>query len=135
MTADLATAALPAGSPFRSVRDARRFAGPLPFTFDYEPETHAIIAINALRTNWQPAPVAVDVRRVSFFDQAVFEGCTPVLAAAFHVKDVDYRWARGVRHALPDREDRSSSWRDSAGSADAAHTGEYRDAKPGGLIA
>jgi uncharacterized membrane protein YphA (DoxX/SURF4 family) len=135
VTADLATATLPAGSPFRSVRDARRFAGPLPFTFDYEPETHAIIAINALRTNWRPAPVAVDVRRVSFFDQAVFEGCTPVLAAAFHVKDVDYRWARGVRYALPHREDRSRSCRDSAESADAARTGEYRDAKPGGLIA
>src|SRR5262249_38923527 len=34
--------ALPAGSPFASIREARRFAGPLPFTFDYEPETHAI---------------------------------------------------------------------------------------------
>jgi uncharacterized protein YqjF (DUF2071 family)/uncharacterized membrane protein YphA (DoxX/SURF4 family) len=98
--ADLANAMLPAGSPFRSVRDARRFAGPLPYTFDYEQETHAIIAINARRTNWRPAPVAVDVRRISFFDQAVFDGCTPVLAAAFHVRDIDYRWARGVRYAL-----------------------------------
>jgi uncharacterized protein YqjF (DUF2071 family)/uncharacterized membrane protein YphA (DoxX/SURF4 family) len=103
-TADLANAALPAGSPFRSVRDARRFAGPLPFTFDYEQETHAIIAINARRTNWQPAPVGVDVRRISFFEQAVFDGCTPLLAAAFHVKDIDYRWERGVRHALGDKE-------------------------------
>ena len=100
VTADLAHATLPAGSPFHSVRDARRFAGPLPFTFDYERETHAIIAINARRTNWRPAPVAVDVRCISFFDQAVFDGCTPVLAAAFHVKDIDYRWERGVRYAL-----------------------------------
>ncbi len=104
VTADLATAALPAGSPFHSVRDARRFAGPLPFTFDYEQETHAIIAINARRTNWRPAPVAVDVRRISFFEQAAFDGCTPVLAAAFHVKDIDYRWERGVRHALSEKE-------------------------------
>jgi uncharacterized protein YqjF (DUF2071 family) len=100
VTADLANAALPAGSPFRSVRDARRFAGPLPFTFDYEQETHAIIAINARRTNWRPAPVAVDVRCISFFEQAAFDGCTPVLAAAFHVKDIDYRWERGVRYPL-----------------------------------
>jgi uncharacterized protein YqjF (DUF2071 family) len=100
VTAHLGNAALPPGSPFRSVRDARRFAGPLPFTFDYEQETHAIIAINARRTNWQPAPVAVDVRRISFFEQAAFDGCTPVLAAAFRVKDIDYRWERGVRYPL-----------------------------------
>jgi hypothetical protein len=30
----------------------------------------------------------------------VFDGCTPVLAAAFHVRDIDYRWGRGVRYAL-----------------------------------
>src|SRR4051812_2152037 len=37
--ADLATrpAPLPATSPFPDLQTARRFAGPLPFTFDYEP--------------------------------------------------------------------------------------------------
>jgi hypothetical protein len=44
-------AALPAGSPFSSVREARRFAGPLPFTFDYEEQTHSIVAVYATRTN------------------------------------------------------------------------------------
>jgi hypothetical protein len=100
ITADLTDATLPAGSPFATVREARRFAGPLPFTFDYEPESHAIVVIKATRTAWRPAPVAVDVRRLAFFDQPAFRGCTPVLAAAFHVKDIDYRWERGVRHAL-----------------------------------
>lgn len=100
VTADLTNATLPAGSPFPSLREARRFAGPLPFTFDYEQETHAIIAINARRTHWRPAPVTVAVRHISFFDQSVFAGCTPVLAAAFHVKSVDYRWERGVRYPL-----------------------------------
>jgi hypothetical protein len=82
------------------VREARRFAGPLPFTFDYERETHAIVAINATRTHWQPAPIEVDVRRIAFFDQPAFRSCTPVLAAAFYVKNVDYRWERGVRYRL-----------------------------------
>jgi uncharacterized membrane protein YphA (DoxX/SURF4 family) len=91
---------LPAGSPFASVRDASRFAGPLPFTFDYEAETDAIVAIQAARTNWRPEPIAVDVDRIAFFDQPPFRGCTPVLAAAFHVANVDYHWHRGVRHAL-----------------------------------
>ena len=102
--ADLSTASLPAGSPFQSVREARRFAGPLPFTFDYERETNAIIAIRATRANWQPDPVSVEVRRISFFDHPVFQGCTPVLAAAFYVHDIDYRWERGVRHPLGRKE-------------------------------
>ena len=98
--------ALPAGSPFPTLRDARRYAGPLPFTFDYESETGAIVAIQATRTTWLPSPVAVEVRRLAFFDQPIFHGCTPILAAAFHVKDIDYRWERGVRHAVaePPRE-------------------------------
>jgi hypothetical protein len=100
VSADLMNATLPAGSPFSTVREARRFAGPLPFTFDYERESNAIIAIRATRTAWRPALVAADVRRIAFFDQPIFDGCTPILAAAFHVKDIDYRWERGVRHAL-----------------------------------
>ena len=91
---------LPEGSPFASAREASRFAGPLPFTFDYEAETHAIVAIEAARTHWRPEPIRVDVARLTFFDRPPFRGCTPVLAAAFHVSDVDYHWHRGVRHAL-----------------------------------
>jgi len=96
---------LPPGSPFPSWRDARRFAGPLPYTFDYEAETHAIVVIRATRTNWRPEPLTADVRRVAFFDRPEFVGCTPILAAAFHVTGIDYRWERGVTHNLdaPDR--------------------------------
>jgi hypothetical protein len=91
---------LPAGSPFASVREARRFAGPLPFTFDYEAETHAIVTVEASRANWRPEAAAVDVRRIAFFDQPAFRGYTPRLAAAFHMSGIDYHWHRGVRHAL-----------------------------------
>ena len=100
VAADFAAAGLPEGSPFPSLREARPFAGPLPFTFDYEAETDSIIAIQARRANWKPEQVAVTVERISFFDQPAFRGCTPILAAAFHVSAVDYRWERGVRHAL-----------------------------------
>jgi uncharacterized protein YqjF (DUF2071 family) len=100
VTANLNDASLPPASPFQSLREARRFAGPLPFTFDYEEESGSIVAIQAARTTWLPAPVAVDVPRVAFFDQPRFRGCTPILAAAFHVTDIDYRWERGVRHPV-----------------------------------
>jgi len=102
VTAHLREPVLPEGSPFASVREARRFAGPLPYTFDYERETHSIIAVKATRTKWQPAPVSADVRRVRFFEQPAFASCRPALAAAFHVGHVEYRWERGVRYALPE---------------------------------
>jgi hypothetical protein len=91
---------LPEGSPFTSLRHARRFAGPLPFTFDYEADTRSIVAIEARRTNWTPTPVAVEAHRAAFFDQSAFRGCRPILAAAFHVGNVDYQWKRGVRYPL-----------------------------------
>ena len=100
VTADLSNPVLPPGSPFASLRQARRFAGPLPFTFDFEAETHAIVAIQATRAGWRPEGVSVSVEQLAFFDQAAFAGCTPVLAAAFHVADIDYRWERGVRYPI-----------------------------------
>jgi hypothetical protein len=100
ITAHLDRSSLPPASPFMSMAQARRFAGPLPFTFDYESKAHAILSIRASRANWTPRPISVDVRRVGFFDQPAFRGCTPRLAAAFHVANVDYRWERGVLHAL-----------------------------------
>jgi hypothetical protein len=98
VSADLTGETLPPGSPFSTVREARRFAGPMPFTFDCERETGALVTIRANRTNWTPTLVRVDAQRIAFFDALAFKGCTPILAAAFHVRNVDYRWERGVVH-------------------------------------
>lgn len=100
--ADLAStpAPLPPGSPFADARAARRFAGPLPYTFEYESQTRSIIVVKATRTHWDPVPVSVDVPRLTFFDHGPFAGSHPVLANAFHVADVDYGWESGHRRAL-----------------------------------
>jgi hypothetical protein len=90
-------APLPVGSPFATLKEARRFAGPLPYTFDYEEETQSIIGIQATRQKWNPQPVAVDVRRNTFLEREPFCGSTPILANAFHVRDVPYKWQRGRR--------------------------------------
>ena len=90
-------AALPAGSPFATIAEARRFAGPLPYTFDYEAETRSIIGIRAVRQEWNPQPVAVDVRRNSFLEREPFCRAEPVLANAFYVHDIPYRWQWGRR--------------------------------------
>lgn len=101
--ADLAgkPAPLPEGSPFPDLKAARKFAGPLPFTFDYEEETHSIVRIQGVRQRWNPEPVAVEVRQCTFFERAPFAGEQPILANAFHLQDVPYRWERGVTEPLP----------------------------------
>jgi hypothetical protein len=90
-------APLPADSPFATPAEARRFAGPLPYTFDYEEATHSIIGIRAMRPTWNPRPVAVDVLHNTFLEREPFCRSTPILANAFHVRDVPYQWQRGRR--------------------------------------
>lgn len=89
-------APLPPSSPFRSDRDARRFAGPLPWTFDYEPQTRSIVMIRGRRSAWKPRQVAVEVETCGFLDQAPLSAESR-LASAFHFADLDYCWDRGIR--------------------------------------
>lgn len=84
---------LPPGSPFQDLKEARRFAGPLPNTFGWEPETRSLIIVGSMRTNWDPIPVSVEVRKLDYLDR--FAPFRPCLANAFCVENVDYRWKRG----------------------------------------
>jgi hypothetical protein len=90
-------APLPLTSPFNTLAEARRFAGPLPYTFDYEEATRSIIGIRAMRQMWNPQSVEVEVRRNTFLDHEPFCQAAPLLANAFHVHDVPYQWQRGRR--------------------------------------
>ena len=93
-------APLPPGSPFADMKEARRFAGPMPFTFDYEKQTHSVIRIQGRRENWNPQPIAVDVETLSFFEQPQFRGATPRLANAFYIENIPYLWEKGIRAPL-----------------------------------
>ena len=86
----------PAGSPFPDLHVARRFAGPLPFTFDYEPESHRMVIVEGVREHWNPVPVHVEVARCTFVQRPPFESSATRLANAFFLETVDYRWKRGV---------------------------------------
>jgi hypothetical protein len=91
------TEALPNGSPFPDLRTARRFAGPMPFTFSYEPQTRCLLAVEGVRQHWVPRAVHVDVGKLAFFEGGAFgDGRLPVLANAFCVENVDYQWKPGV---------------------------------------
>jgi len=87
----------PAGSVFPDLRTARRFAGPMPFTFDYEAETHSMIRVEGVRREWHPTPVNVEIETISFLNEGYFAAIGPgQLANAFLVRDVDYEWRRGI---------------------------------------
>jgi hypothetical protein len=100
--ADISTSptAPPAGSPFSDFTEARKFAGPLPFTFDYEKQTHSIIRVEGVRQKWNPRPVAVTVHQNAFLEQEPFRSAGAVLANAFYLEDVPYAWRPGVREPL-----------------------------------
>ena len=86
---------LPAGSPFGNWREARRFAGPLPFTFSYQPATREVLIVEGVRQHWVPGPVQVRKSNVGFVGGGPFEGAT--LASAFLVENIPYSWKRGKR--------------------------------------
>jgi hypothetical protein len=92
-------AALPEGSPFRDWREGRRFAGPLPFTFDHEARTDSIVRIRGVRQHWDPRPVRAAVTRATFLNRFPAQ---PILASAFHTANIPYRWERGIAEPIPE---------------------------------
>lgn len=93
-------AGLPDGSPFRSLEDAREFAGPLPYTFDFDAATGKMIVVRGLRNSWEPRPVSVTAHASSFLQRAEFAREGPRLANAFFVENVPYAWKPGVLEGI-----------------------------------
>lgn len=86
---------LPEHSPFADWKEARRFAGPLPFTFTYNKETKEVLIIEGVRHNWTPNPVKVIDYNFDFLSSLKLE--KPVLANAFIIKNIPYYWKKGKK--------------------------------------
>ena len=84
---------LPEGSPFADWAAARRYAGPLPFTFTYEKDFGKVLIIEGVRENWEPRPVKVDRYRVGFIEQLQLSQVR--LANAFVLENIPYYWKKG----------------------------------------
>jgi hypothetical protein len=84
---------LPENSPFKDWKEARRFAGPLPFTFTYSSITKEVLIIEGVRQNWNPAPVKVIDYDFGFLSSLKLENV--ILANAFIIKNIPYHWKKG----------------------------------------
>lgn len=86
---------LPNESPFSNWKEARRFAGPLPFTFSYDKANRKILIVEGVRGNWAPQPVEVIQQHIPFIDELdLKEGR---LANAFIIKQIPYYWKKGIK--------------------------------------
>lgn len=84
---------LPENSPFKDWKEARRFAGPLPFTFTYNEEKKEVLIIEGVRQNWKPEPLEIQKAEVGFIEDKGFKDIH--LANAFVVSNIPYYWKKG----------------------------------------
>ncbi len=84
---------LPENSPFIDWKEARKFAGPLPFTFTFNSMKKEVLIIEGVRENWIPAPLKVNDYQISFLDSLKLKDVT--LANAFITNNIPYYWKKG----------------------------------------
>lgn len=84
---------LPNDSPFENWKEARRFAGPLPFTFTYNEAKKEVLIIEGVRQNWKPKPIEVLDYNFSYLNNLNLKQC--VLANAFVIENIPYHWKKG----------------------------------------
>jgi uncharacterized protein YqjF (DUF2071 family) len=84
---------LPEYSPFADWKEARRYAGPLPFTFTYNKETKEVLIIEGVRQNWTPSPIKVIDYDFEFLETIKLQN--PILANAFVIRNIPYHWKKG----------------------------------------
>jgi hypothetical protein len=86
--------ALPEFSPFQDWKTAKKFAGPLPFSFTWDQNKKQMLTIEGKRENWTPQPLAVHAANIGFLNNLKLKSMQ--LANAFIVEDVPYYWKKGV---------------------------------------
>lgn len=84
---------LPQGSPFANWKEARKFAGPLPFTFTYNAHNGEVLIIEGMRENWKPAPIGIKAYQFPYIEALNIKGLQ--LANAFTIENIPYEWKKG----------------------------------------
>ena len=84
---------LPPNSPFQDWKEARRFAGPLPFTFTVDEAKKETLIIEGVREKWVPKAIEVSDVKVDFIENLT--DVKGVLANAFEISNIPYYWKKG----------------------------------------
>jgi hypothetical protein len=84
---------LPEASPFKDWKEARRYAGPLPFTFTVNSDSSEVLIIEGVREDWVPKPLQVSEYSFDFLDSLRMNDIQ--LANAFEINHVPYYWKKG----------------------------------------
>jgi hypothetical protein len=93
-------AGLPAGSPFPSWSEARRFSGPMPFTFTCERDKNRVLIVEGVRSDWKPRPVRVLRHHIPHLGRLGLGHA--LLANAFVVENIPYHWKKGTAEPWPE---------------------------------
>jgi len=91
---DGGSVALPADSVFADWTEARRFVGPLPFTFSHDLRKLRVLIVEGSRTDWHPRPVLVQEHHCDFITRLGLSQLR--LSNAFVIDRVPYHWKPGV---------------------------------------
>jgi hypothetical protein len=84
---------LPQNSVFPDWKIARRFAGPLPFTFTFNPKNNEVLIIEGKRENWIPKPIEIKNCNFEFIKSLGLNEV--VLSNAFSIENIPYEWKKG----------------------------------------
>lgn len=85
---------LPESSPFVNWKEARKFAGPLPFTFTFNSTSNEVLIIEGVRQDWIPKPIKIISYHSSFLNSLHLKNI--LLANAFIIENIPYSWKKGT---------------------------------------
>lgn len=91
---DMEGVELPSGSVFTDWSEARRFVGPLPFTFSHDARRKRMLIVEGSRMDWHPRPVAVQEHHCGFINGLGLGRLR--LSNAFMIDRIPYLWKPGV---------------------------------------
>lgn len=84
---------LPETSVFPDWHSARRFAGPMPFTFSYCRKKHLMTSVEGVRTQWKPQAIKITSAHIPILNELGLPEAR--LSNAFMIKNVPYYWKKG----------------------------------------
>ncbi|MGJ8661824.1 MAG: DUF2071 domain-containing protein [Bacteroidota bacterium] len=96
--ADETSEFLPDDSVFKDWKEARKFCGPMPFTFTHDAKRNQVLVIEGQREAWKPKPMRINDFHIPYLKDLGFSDIR--LSTAFAVENVPYRWEKGRKELL-----------------------------------